>query len=202
MTAIALKDATMRIQRLAFLAVGAAIVVGTWACGDETIPGPTVVKTDTLRLTVHDTVHDTVTVTHYDTVHIQSTVLDTVFLDTFPSPTIMMENFRVGQRLVMSVDFLDSGPSIVDTLDGPSYQNPNPNPPTFPYVFTARCVTIPAGRTVSNFFLYSPDDRGYPNGYEMFANSGRWQGAWVVQTIVTTDTHYLYAFPSQTACKA
>src|SRR6184192_3336586 len=95
---------------------GRSNFVGTWACGDETIPGPTVVKTDTLRLTVHDTVHDTVTVTHYDTVHIQSTVLDTVFLDTFPSPTIMMENFRVGQRLGMSVDFLESGPSIVDTL--------------------------------------------------------------------------------------
>src|SRR5437762_6999127 len=99
MTAIALKDATMRVQRLAFLAVGAAIVVGTWACGDETIPGPTVVKTDTLRLAVHDTVHDTVTVTHYDTVHVQFTVLDTVFLDTFPSPTIMMEKDRKSTRL-------------------------------------------------------------------------------------------------------
>jgi hypothetical protein len=108
------------------------------------------------------------------------------------APTIMMQNFRVGQRLVMSVNFFDSGPSLADTLVGPSSQNPNP---------TAHCVSIPAGRVPSNFFLFSPDDPLYPGGYEMFANNGHWQGGWVVQSIVTPDNHYLYAFPTQTPCK-
>jgi hypothetical protein len=108
------------------------------------------------------------------------------------APTIMMQNFRVGQRLVMSVNFFDSDPSLGDTLLGPSSQNPNP---------TAKCVSIPAGRVPSNFFLFSPDDPSYPGGYEMFVNNGHWQGGWVVQSIVTPDNHYLYAYPTQTPCR-
>jgi hypothetical protein len=104
----------------------------------------------------------------------------------------MMQNFRVGQRLVMSVNFFDSDPSLGDTLVGPSSQNPNP---------TAKCVSIPAGRVPSNFFLFSPDDPSYPGGYEMFVNNGHWQGGWVVQSIVTPDNHYLYAYPTQTPCR-
>jgi|SRR5436309_2402197 len=183
----------------------AVLALAAWAC-ESTPSGPSGTTTDTIRVFVHDTVivtrHDTVRITVHDTILVINNVLDTVFLDTLPAPTIMMQNFRVGQRLIMSVDFFDSGPSIVDTLEGPSYQNPNPNPPAFPYVFSARCVSIPAGRVVSNFFLYSPDDPSYPNGYEMFANNGHWQDGWVAQSIVTPGNHYLYAFPTQTPCKA
>ncbi len=193
----------MRISALGSI-TAAGMVLAAWACGESAPSGPPVTITDTIRVVVHDTVivtlHDTVRITVHDTITVN--VLDTLLLDTLPAPTIMMQNYRVGQRLIMSVDFFDSGPSIVDTLAGPSYQNPNPNPPAFPYVFSAKCVPIPAGRVPSNFFLYSPDDPSYPNGYDMFVNTGHWQDGWVVQSIVTPQSYYLYAFPTQTPCKA